>query len=81
MRSYIVLLRGVNVGGKSKLSMADLKAALTEMGCQGVATYINSGNVLLKSGLDATALGSKIETLLTDRVGLVRVKHHDASYL
>lgn len=43
---YVALLRGVNVGGNNKLSMADLRAALTADGFSDVATYIQSGNIV-----------------------------------
>lgn len=49
---YIALLRGINVGGNNKVSMADLKVALTEAGLSNVRTYINSGNVLFESNLN-----------------------------
>ncbi|MEQ4488029.1 MAG: DUF1697 domain-containing protein [Dehalococcoides mccartyi] len=42
---YIALLRGVNVGGKNKVSMPELKAAFENAGFTEVSTYINSGNV------------------------------------
>ena len=45
----LALLRGVNVGGKNKISMAELKAAMLEEGYSGVETYINSGNILFDS--------------------------------
>lgn len=47
MKSYIVLLRGINVGGKNKVSMAALKLCLEGLGFVNVTTYIASGNVLL----------------------------------
>jgi uncharacterized protein (DUF1697 family) len=43
---HVALLRGINVGGKNKLAMADLAAAFREAGCGDVQTYIQSGNVL-----------------------------------
>jgi uncharacterized protein (DUF1697 family) len=46
---YIALLRGVNVGGKNSLNMAELRDCLTEAGFAKVQTYINSGNVLFAS--------------------------------
>ncbi|MBR0599961.1 DUF1697 domain-containing protein [Sinanaerobacter chloroacetimidivorans] len=46
---YIALLRGINVGGKNKVSMSDLKACFEHAGYQNVITYINSGNVLFDS--------------------------------
>ena len=42
---YILLLRGVNVGGKHKVSMNGLKKTLSDEGFEGVDSYINSGNL------------------------------------
>lgn len=49
---YIVLLRGVNVGGKRKVSMTDLKKQLSDVGFEKVTSYINSGNIIMSSKLD-----------------------------
>ena len=49
MIKYIALLRGINVGGKNKLSMKELKKTLEENGFQDVVTYINSGNIIFTS--------------------------------
>jgi uncharacterized protein (DUF1697 family) len=57
-------MRGINVGGKNKIPMPELKLRLEELGFEGVATYIQSGNVVLRSDLDAAALGSRIEDML-----------------
>lgn len=46
---YIVLLRGINVGGKRKIRMKDLKDLLVQNGYQNVLTYIQSGNIILQS--------------------------------
>lgn len=46
----VALLRGVNVGGRGSLSMADLRAAAESCGYEHVRTYIQSGNLLLASG-------------------------------
>jgi len=43
---HVALLRGINVGGKNKLPMADLARIFTEAGCQDVRTLIQSGNVV-----------------------------------
>jgi uncharacterized protein (DUF1697 family) len=43
---YLALLRGINVGGKSKVEMPKLKLAFESLGCKNVLTYINSGNVI-----------------------------------
>lgn len=64
MNKYIVLLRGINVGGKNKISMKELKECLENSGFQDVATYIQSGNVILKSKLNTKEVASKIENLL-----------------
>ena len=42
---YILLLRGINVGGKNKVSMSELKEALSNEGFIDVDSYINSGNL------------------------------------
>ena len=46
---YILLLRGINVGGKNKVSMADLKEMFLDVGFEDVASYINSGNIFFGS--------------------------------
>lgn len=65
MHNYILLLRGINVGGKNKIPMTELKQNLDVMGCADVRTYIQSGNVLLKSGFDADTLAAEVEAMLT----------------
>ena len=49
MGKYIVLLRGVNISGKNKISMPELKGKLSKNGYKNVFTYLNSGNVILES--------------------------------
>ena len=46
MNQYIVLLRGINVGGHRKILMTDLRSLLANLGCSEVTTYIQSGNVV-----------------------------------
>lgn len=46
MKTYIALLRGINVSGQKKIKMADLKKTLENNGLQNVTTYIQSGNVV-----------------------------------
>ncbi|HQY92426.1 DUF1697 domain-containing protein [Caldilinea sp.] len=61
MNTYIVLLRGINVGGKHVLPMKALTALLETLGAQQVSTYIQSGNVVLQHAMtDAAALGQRI---------------------
>lgn len=49
MNSYIVLLKGINVGGHKKVPMAELRDLLTKSAYENVKTYIQSGNVILES--------------------------------
>ena len=46
MNLYIALLRGVNISGKNKIPMVELKAGFEALGFGAVKTYLNSGNVL-----------------------------------
>ncbi len=48
MNTYILLLRGINVGGHRKIKMADLKTALEKLKFKEVQTYIQSGNIVFK---------------------------------
>jgi uncharacterized protein (DUF1697 family) len=65
MNDYVALLRGINVGGKNKISMAELKRCLEAQGYKNVTTFINSGNVILRSKLDNEVLARQIEKLLS----------------
>lgn len=64
MNTYIVLIRGINVGGKNKVSMADLKRQLENRGYTDIRTYINSGNVILTSNKSKPEIKSDIESQL-----------------
>jgi uncharacterized protein (DUF1697 family) len=61
---YLVLLRGINVGGKNKVPMAPLRALLEELGYSSVSTYIASGNVILSSDRPAAEIKRQIEQAL-----------------
>lgn len=61
MTTYVILIRGINVGGKNKVPMAKLKLFLEELGFSDVATYIQSGNAIVRSGLGAAAVARKVE--------------------
>ena len=68
MTQYLILLRGINVGGKNVIKMADLKAGFESMGFANVRTYIQSGNVLIDSAeKDKLLLTTKIEAGLSKR--------------
>lgn len=70
MQTYILLLRGINVGGKNKVSMASLKEYLEALGMKSVRTYIASGNVILQSDLSSNKIQSLIEALLPKKFKL-----------
>jgi uncharacterized protein (DUF1697 family) len=66
----VVLLRGVNVGGRNKLAMPELRAALEQAGMEDVATYVQSGNVVLDSAAKPDALARACEAVIAERFGL-----------
>ena len=70
MNMFVVLLRGINVGGKNKIPMTGLKSFLEELGCTEVVTYIQSGNVIVQSELAAKTLGDAIEKGLPQKFKL-----------
>jgi uncharacterized protein (DUF1697 family) len=66
----MALLRGINVGGKSKVPMAELRETFEAMGFEDVWTYINSGNVFFRAPRQKRAeLAAGIEAGLTKRFG------------
>ncbi len=64
MNTYVILVRGINVGGKNKVTMAELRQRLEDLGFSDVITYIASGNVILKSDKDADEIRALIEETL-----------------
>jgi uncharacterized protein (DUF1697 family) len=67
---YVALLRGVNVGGRGKVDMGELKKHVEALGCSDVSTYINSGNVIFRDRRTASALVSALEEALGRRVAV-----------
>jgi uncharacterized protein (DUF1697 family) len=61
---YLVLLRGINVGGKNPVPMARLRQLLEELGYANVVTYIASGNVVLSSDSPPAEIKRQIEEAL-----------------
>ena len=61
---YVLLLRGINVGGKNKVSMSELKEQLLKTGFENVSSYINSGNLFFSSLENHEICSSKIRDLL-----------------
>tara|TARA_R110002050_G_scaffold133134_7_gene255510 strand:+ start:50827 stop:51408 length:582 start_codon:yes stop_codon:yes gene_type:complete len=60
MTTYIILLRGINVGGHKKVLMSNLRAMLHDLDFKMVRTYIQSGNIVLKSDVDSNTEVSQI---------------------
>lgn len=61
MTRYALLVRGINVGGKNKVVMAELRQELTELGLEKVESYINSGNIFFTSTVPQARLAEKLE--------------------
>jgi uncharacterized protein (DUF1697 family) len=71
MASHVALLRGINVGGRNKVPMAELREVVASLGHTGVSTYIQSGNVLFSTGeTDAGQLAAALEEAISERFGL-----------
>jgi uncharacterized protein (DUF1697 family) len=64
VETFLILLRGINVGGKNKVSMAQLKKCLEGLGFFDVSTFIVSGNVVLTSDRNADEIAAQIEAAL-----------------
>lgn len=69
MTRYALLLRGVNVGTKNSLPMAELRSMLEALGCSDVQTYVQSGNAVFGTRLGTAALTRAIETALERYMG------------
>ena len=67
---YVALLRGINVGGRNRLPMADLRDIFTAAGCAGVRTYIQSGNAVFGAAQDlAEAVPEIVTQAISERFG------------
>lgn len=71
MRRYIALLRGVNISGKNKVPMAELKLGFESLGFSDVRTWLNSGNVVFSGEeTEPAALTGQIDGMIQRRFGL-----------
>ena len=61
MNRYALLVRGINVGGKNKVVMAQLRQELTGLGLENVETYINSGNIFFTTSIPKTQLVENLQ--------------------
>ena len=70
MARLIVLLRGINLGPRNRISMPELREALEDAGFEDVRTYLQSGNVVLTSTASAKKVARECEQVIADRFGL-----------
>jgi uncharacterized protein (DUF1697 family) len=69
MKTYIVILRGINVSGKNILPMAALRELLTKLKFENVQTYIQSGNIVLNSENSKEEIIEKVKNGITSKFG------------
>lgn len=70
-KRYIALLRGVNISGKNKIPMAELKKGFEALAFDDVRTYLNSGNVIFSAGKDdVEKLTNRIAAMIEAQFGL-----------
>lgn len=73
-RTFVALLRGVNVAGRNRVSMPELRSALDSLGLEDVVTYIQSGNVVFRSRTGgAEKLAAAIEGAIAETFGIAVV--------
>jgi len=71
MTTYVALLRGINVSGRNKIAMAELRALVESLGSTGVQTYIQSGNVVLDTAKRSAAqVADAITGAIAQELGL-----------
>ena len=71
MPTHVALLRGINVGGRNRVPMPELRALMAELGHADVATYIQSGNaVFTSSERDATKLADELEQAIAAQLNV-----------
>jgi uncharacterized protein (DUF1697 family) len=70
MPRAVVLLRGINIGGNNRVAMPRLRELLTARGFTDVATYVQSGNVVLGTELGPEALADSVSAAIADEFGL-----------
>ena len=71
MKRYVALLRGINISGKNKVPMAELKTGFEKLAFEEVKTYLNSGNVIFSSDEDDTKkLTKQIQEMIRNQFHL-----------
>jgi uncharacterized protein (DUF1697 family) len=80
MATFVAMLRSVNVAGRNRLPMADLRTLMSGLGFKSVTTYLQSGNIVFSGKGTPKAVGRAIEQQITTGLGLevpvvVRSRH------
>jgi uncharacterized protein (DUF1697 family) len=71
MATHVALLRGINVGGRNKVPMAELREVVSSLGHTGVTTYIQTGNVFFTAADTSTEeLAASLEAAIADAFGI-----------
>jgi uncharacterized protein (DUF1697 family) len=71
MLAHVALLRGINVGGRNRVAMADLREVALGLGHTEVATYIQSGNVVFTSEeADTATIAAALERAIAEHLGV-----------
>ena len=71
MEKYIALLRGINISGKNKIPMKDLKTNLKDINYKNVITYLNSGNIIFESEeTNKNIIKEQIENMIKNKFNL-----------
>lgn len=68
MNAYIALLRGINVGGHNRISMAKVRSIMEELGYESVVTYLQSGNVVFQGTGSPETIAKRIEGRLREEL-------------
>jgi uncharacterized protein (DUF1697 family) len=73
MPTHVALLRGINLGGRNRVAMADLRSVVSELGHIDVSTYIQSGNVLFTAAsphADPSAMATEMTAVIAAKLGV-----------
>jgi len=69
--TYVALLRGINLGAKRRVAMADLRSLLEGLGYDDVRTHLQSGNAVFRTGTrSAAAVRRAVEDGIADELGM-----------
>lgn len=72
MTRFALLVRGINVGGKHKVVMVQIRQELTELGLKTVETYINSGNIFFDTSMPRTQLVERLQDFFKEHYPFIR---------